>query len=306
MRGLFTAAWLVLVSSSVVLAAPRAMQEHEHAHDHTDTTSCACRALDEEHPFSLDCYSDTIAASAATLRGCTVDAGAGCGDADGIETCQTAFYHVYYVHTACPHHTLSLDQEALVHTYEDSCSRCAVERPFQRSLPDCDVPTDSQCTAGTAPAEAKATLDTANTNDPSSVCADGNDATIDAWRTLLAYHDFCSHDALDEAIEIAVHTYEDQCGAKSCNTVDQTYDPSVCMEGAVGHGHDHDEPIDCDEHYHDHRRRLGAGHEEDRCVHTSVWVWLLAVVVILATGGAVFMKVKSLGCFAEDEKSSSG
>lgn len=296
---------MVLAASTVVLAAPRALQDHDHDHDHGDET-CACQA--ETVGFSTDCSASAlIAASVTTLQGCAVTEEACHAVVNGVEECQNAFFHLYYVHGACDHDTLTAEQEELVHTYEDVCASCGVKRPYDPDVDDCVVPSEAECTAttnnaGTAAAQALDAAVAAGT----VACSD--EATRASWKTLLAYHDLCDGDALPTAVELAVHTHEEACEDYFCNTADQTYNPAECIE-EEDHDHDHDdEPIDCDEHDHDHRRRLGGDHdhEEDPCAHTSVWVWVFVVVVILAIGGAIFMKVQGLGCFADDDKSSSG
>ena len=315
MKGLATVGIvLAAATANVALAAPRAMQVHDHDHDHDHgDESCACHSAHSQHTFSLDCAeSDLIAASATTLQGCAVTSAA-CHavEADGSEPCQTAFFHIYYVHGACPHDTLTEAQENLVHQYEDVCASCGVQRPYDSAVEACATPTEAECEAtgdSNAAIVAAAALAAAV---EAGIAACSDEATIASWKTLLAYHDLCEHDALPVEVENAVHTYEDACEDNFCNTVDASFDPAVCVEEEDdGHDHDHaEEVVDCNEHDHDHRRRLGGDHdhEEDPCAHTSAWVWVLLVVVILgAIGGIVFMKVKGLGCFAEDEKGSSG
>lgn len=313
MKGLLTAG-LVFTSCAVVHATPRAMQDHDHDHDHGDM-SCACHSEHDEHTFTLSCTDTSgINDSATALEACAQSEEACHAVAsDGTEPCQTAFFHLMYIHGACPHDTLSEAQELLIHTYDDYCAACGVQRAHEAGLPDCQQPTDAQCTDSTASngaLVAKAVLDAA-TAAGTVVCADNETATIDAWRTLLAYHDLCDHDVLPTEAEMAVHAYEEACETKNCNTVDASYDPAVCVEEPDDdHAHDHAEDTshacDEDDHDHSHRRRLGGEHE-DECEHSHVWIWVLLVIGILAIGAVIFMKVQGLFCFAtDDEKGSSG
>eukprot|EP01046_Picozoa_sp_COSAG06_P036784 COSAG06_NODE_4088_length_4587_cov_16.117157_6_plen_173_part_01 len=144
---------LLLGTSAVVLA----QDDHDHDHDH-DALSCACHAEHEHHNFGLDCANAAaITASAETLAACENTA-AGCAvtDANGVETCTSAYMHIAYIHGACDHDTLTADQEALYHTYEDSCEGCSVSRPYNADLPVCATP---DCADTDSPTAALAVLD---------------------------------------------------------------------------------------------------------------------------------------------------
>jgi hypothetical protein len=289
---------LLLGTSAVVLA----QDMHDHDHDHG--MDCACHAEHDHHDFGLDCAdAAAITASATTLAACE-DTEAGCAvtDANGVETCTSAYMHIAYIHGACDHDALTEAQEALYHAYEDSCVGCSVSAPYNAALPACAAP---DCADTATPTAALAVLATANATD---VCT--TDETIAAWVTVVSVHDLCDHeDAAHAVVEDGYHTYEEACEDSGCNSVAADYDPAVCVEEEGDdhdHDHDHDEAVvDCDEHDHDHRRRLDGDHDEE-CEHGHTGLIVLGVVVVLAIGGGVFAKVKGLGPFAEGEKDSSG
>ncbi len=308
MKGIATVG-LMLATANVALSTPRAMQDHDHDHDHGDET-CACHSTHDHHSFSLDCSAAAaITASATRLASCAVTAEA-CHavEADGSEPCQTAFFHLVYVHGACPHDTLTTDQEALVHQYDGVCASCGVQRPYDANADTCVVPTEAECAAANNAGQVAAEALNAAVTGGTAACSDS--ATIASWKMLLAYHDLCDADTLPAVVETAVHAYEEACEDNFCNTVDESYNPadtSACA-GEDDHEHEHTEHEEnaCDEHDHDHRRRLGDhDHAEDECAHFP-WLWVGLGVVFVAIGGAVFMKVKGFGCFAQDEKGSSG
>lgn len=133
MQRLVTAG-VVLASSAVVLAAPRALQVHD---DHGGG-DCACHA--EDFSFTLSCTDyAAISASATTLQGCAVTEAA-CHEvrADGTEPCQGAYFHLSYVTGACPNATTTA-QAALIHTYEDACSTCEVDAASPTDVSQCPI-----------------------------------------------------------------------------------------------------------------------------------------------------------------------
>ena len=55
-----------------------------------------------------------------------------------------------------------------------------------------------------------------------------NAAEVDAWKTILAYHDLCDEDDVPAYVEIAKHEYAHACEDSMCNTSPEGYDATVC------------------------------------------------------------------------------
>eukprot|EP01048_Picozoa_sp_COSAG05_P005736 COSAG05_NODE_349_length_10936_cov_9.714404_5_plen_362_part_00 len=285
-----------LLWCSPVQATPLRRQLDDHDHDHA-SESCACVSAEADHTFSLDCNAGAaIATSATTLGECTASL-AGCTD-NADTACQTAFYHLVFVHGWCDHETLTTEQEELIHTYEDACTSCQIYPPYNSAAEACDTPTCADTAA------AQTAYDTLNTTCPAGVCPAGTtcaDAALSqAWQTVVAYHDLCAHDDVPTYIEVAYHDFEEPCEDNGCNVIGVDYDGTVCVEETHDHSH---EETECDHDDHDHRRRLDHDDDHDEeCEHSHTWMWvLLAVVVVGGIGGLAFMKVKELGPFGPKE-----
>ena len=113
-----------------------------HAHGHGDMEVCACAATEADHPYSLDCSdSAAIAASATTLQACDLST-AGCDavTSAGLMSCRGAYFHLHYIHGWCGDQDMTLEQEQLLHDYEEFCPMCLVERKFDASWPSCVQP----------------------------------------------------------------------------------------------------------------------------------------------------------------------
>jgi hypothetical protein len=113
-----------------------------HAHAHGDMEICACAAAEADHPYSLDCTdSAAVAASATKLQSC-VKSTAGCDavTSGGLMVCRGAYFHLHYIHGWCGDQDMTLEQEQLLHDYEEFCPMCLVERKFDASWPACVQP----------------------------------------------------------------------------------------------------------------------------------------------------------------------
>ena len=210
-------------------------------HHHAEPEPCACAATEAIHPFSLDCAdSAAITASATLLASCSNDE-SGCEDytdANGVMTCQGAFFHITWAHFWCGEDSLTTAQDELLHTYEAACATCVVGALYDPLIADCTQPT---CTDA-APALAAFNILNA------ACVADGGDGTccttpeeVGAWQTVLAYHDLCDHDDVPMFVEMAKHEFGHACEDSMCNTSPPDYDGTVC---AAAHD-DHDEPFTC-------------------------------------------------------------
>jgi hypothetical protein len=125
--------------------------EEDHHDGHGEVEVCACAAGEEQHPFTLDCTNaDQITAAAATLN--SADCAAtevSCGAlTDGVMLCQTAFFQIQAHHDYCDHdaaiHALLETHSGLVHTFEDACMSCSINKAYEADLPACVVPTDCE------------------------------------------------------------------------------------------------------------------------------------------------------------------
>ena len=127
------------------IAQESAGGDHGHSHDHAAET-CACAAGEADHPFTMDC-TDTAAIAAAEAKlndaSSCVASKASCEAVVGGEMpCQIAFFVLQAHHDYCEHNTLTSAREhRLVHDYEEFCLQCAVTRPFDSNIADCNIPT---------------------------------------------------------------------------------------------------------------------------------------------------------------------
>lgn len=110
-----------------------------------------------------------------------------------------------------PHRPLQVPRyiEDAVHEYEGGCPNCLVGRQFVPSLPSCGVEV-SECKFANAPGSpanlAYAFLVNA-TNNCSTTCATTGCAA--AFKTIRGFHDLCGEGDVSDALEDAVHDYED-------------------------------------------------------------------------------------------------
>ena len=126
-------------------------------------------------------------------------------------------------HDFCAPSDLPVEVELGFHVYDDLCGEaCIVGRQFVPGLATCPV---AQCANSTAYTSAVNTLDTSCT----ATCT--SPTCIAAYRTVRATHDGC--DEIPEAIEVAIHNFEDICAAQECNVVTQAFDANVCSSSPV-------------------------------------------------------------------------
>ena len=257
-------------------------------------------AVCSDHPFSTDCEDAAgITASAETLAACEQSL-AGCEDqpaTGGIRTCQGAFFHLSFVHSWCHHATMTSEQEALIHQYEDFCLNCEAGSQYNATLPPCGQPTCDDTTQAVAAFETLNTTCTAE-GGPGSCCTTTEQQA--AWKVVLAAHDLCDHDDVPEYIEHGKHDFEEACEDHGCNIGDEGYDATVCPPPPPA-----PEEVDCEDHGHDHGRRFLHEHDEE-CEHGhGLLIGAFVVVLLLAVVAVVVMKQKEIGPFA-DKGSSSG
>ena len=190
---------------------------------------CACAALDSNHPFTIDCSAtDAIRAAKVTLdTKCGEPLEANCkGTLEGggySEECQVAFFILQAHHDHCAHDVLTSAEEAEVHEWEHACMQCSISRGYDDKLSDCPR-VDCDDTSGVA--ASYYVLSTTCTKTATGCCT--TEAQIGAFKTILAYHDLCPHNAMPKEVELAVHDYEHACEDHFCQIVDASYDGKTC------------------------------------------------------------------------------
>ena len=137
--------------------------------------------------------------------------------------CQSAFFVLQAHHDHCAHDVLTSAEEAEVHDWEHACLQCSISRGYNDKLSDCPR-VDCDDTSGVA--ASYYVLSTTCTKTVTGCCT--TDAQIGAFKTILAYHDLCDHNAMPKEVELAVHDYEHACEDHFCQIVDATYDGTAC------------------------------------------------------------------------------
>lgn len=225
----------VLVACSLMVMPALA----DHADDHP---SCGCLAF--TLGFTINCNARSLILNAFNaLSSCSVNcslAGNSCYRNYAIVqviTVTRVHYDLYCLHSHyghlkelrtygivqahhdfCPPSALPVEVELGFHVYDDLCGEaCFVGRQFVPGLPACPA---AQCSNTAGYTSAVNTLDASCTSSCSSPACSA------AYRTVRATHDGC--DEIPEAIEVAIHNFEDVCAAQECNVVTQAFDPNIC------------------------------------------------------------------------------
>ena len=147
--------------------------------------------------------------------------------------CKIAFYVIQAHHDFCPHDTLLPSHETALHDWEAYCNGCEIQRPYDANLPMCPAVDCSNA------APALAALQTLTTSCTGAECC-GDAATQEAFQLIYTYHEDCDHDDVPQEVEQGLHAYEHACEDHLCNTVNASYDGTVCV------------PDDHDDHDHGH------------------------------------------------------
>eukprot|EP00049_Salpingoeca_infusionum_P019798 m.363054 g.363054 ORF g.363054 m.363054 type:complete len:244 (-) comp21397_c0_seq1:132-863(-) len=215
--------WLALACLVVYAAADSHDHDDHDDHDHHDHEACGCIAA--EYGFEINCLNDTLlATSTEYLQNHTECSSAKQGCAADTN-CQ---FHYYVIQA---HHDFCLDiGEAigeLIHDYESGCQDCLIARQYDPSLESCPK---AKCS--------KTSVSTAALNDLEEVsnnCASDCSSTVcaSAFRIIRAVHDTCDEDEIPEKVEDAIHDYEEQCQAFSCNIATEEFDPNVCSSASA-------------------------------------------------------------------------
>lgn len=232
---MFAAVALLLLAEA---AFPRSLQDDHAGHDHSHDAhmpccggecwcDCGCEKDEEDHPFTIDCSAtQAIRDAGVIMGGCGTPSEANCRDKleAGNNTCQTAFFVLQAHHDYCDHDTLTTAEEEIVHDWEAHCINCKIHRQYDANLEMCPT---IDC-KDPAPAEtAFQTLNSTCTPGATGSCC-GDELTIGAFATIIAYHDLCSHDDVPHNVELAVHDFEHSCEDHMCNFEKEGYDGTAC------------------------------------------------------------------------------
>jgi len=219
--------------------------DHDHDHDHDDhdhghdegegLRACGCFARDEGWTFNC---SDT-----ARLRhefSVLTDSDRQClTSCAGVTGCRDAYFYVQAHHDYCPPSVVPTDVAHGIHAFEEGCDECFVRRAVNESLPECP---DVSCSDGAGANAAIATLEQGGCSLQCNAAA-----CAEPYRRLRAWHDTCPEEGPVEAVEAALHEFEDSCAAMECNA-DSDHHHGDEDEDHDHDDHDHDEydPMQCD------------------------------------------------------------